>query len=176
MHRRCSNPKDGHYSRYGGRGITVCPEWGDYAVFRSWSLGAGYADGLSINRVDNDGGYAPNNCEWTDRVTQGNNRSNNVLLTAFGETMTLAQWSRDPRCVVTHPALALRVSRRGWGAERALTTPILRSPLASHCPQKHEYTPENIAWDGPNKDHRRCRMCMRARATENYRKRKASRM
>jgi hypothetical protein len=174
MHRRCSNPKDGKYPRYGGRGIKVCPEWGDYSVFRSWALAAGYAQGLSINRIDNDGGYNPRNCEWADQITQANNKSNSRWLTAFGETMTVTQWSRDPRCVVDHGALVLRIFRRRWDVERALTTPILRSPASTHCPQNHEYTPENIAWEGPNKDHRRCRMCMRARALENYRKRKAS--
>lgn len=172
MKRRCSNPKDGHYPRYGGRGIRVCPEWEDYAVFRAWSIGAGYRDGLSINRVDNDSGYCPDNCEWTTRITQANNTAASLYLVAFGERKTLTQWSRDPRCVVTYAALHLRVTRRGWDSVRALTTPLIKNNAeATHCPQGHEYTPENISWDGPDKTWRKCKTCMRGRASERYHRR-----
>jgi len=167
--RRCTVPADGKYPRYGGRGIKVCAEWQDYEVFRSWALSAGYAEGLSINRIDNDGNYEPENCEWTNKITQANNTSSNHLITAFGEIKTLAEWSRDPRCQVSKAALGLRITRRWWDPERAITQPkIKNNGEATHCPKNHEYTPENIVWDGPDKSWRKCRECGRIRASRWY--------
>ena len=70
MKSRCSNPKHPNYHRYGGRGITVCPEWQTFPPFRDWALSHGYTDELTIDRVNNDGNYEPANCEW---VTQSEN-------------------------------------------------------------------------------------------------------
>lgn len=64
MKRRCDIPTRNNYVNYGGRGIKVCEEWYDYTVFHSWAMSNGYEDTLSIERVDNDGNYEPNNCEW----------------------------------------------------------------------------------------------------------------
>lgn len=168
MKRRCTSPKDDKYYRYGARGIKVCAEWQDYLTFRTWALEAGYLDGLSINRIDNDGDYEPSNCEWTDRITQANNRGGknaNVMITVFGETKNLTQWSNDPRCKVSYAALSFRIKRRGWEPERALTTPAIKNnDQATHCPQGHEYTPDNISWDGPTKTWRKCKACARVRA------------
>ena len=68
MKQRCYNPKSQIYHRYGGRGITVCDEWrNDFEAFREWALSHGYAEGLTIDRIDVDGNYCPENCQWLTR-------------------------------------------------------------------------------------------------------------
>jgi hypothetical protein len=74
MKQRCSNSKNKNYDRYGGRGITVCPEWMEYKPFQEWALSHGYATGLTIERVENNKGYGPENCEWKTRQDQAINR------------------------------------------------------------------------------------------------------
>ena len=65
MKQRCYNINDNHFTNHGGRGITICPEWtNDYIVFRDWALNNGYAEGLQINRILNDGNYEPSNCDF----------------------------------------------------------------------------------------------------------------
>lgn len=94
MKRRCFNPNDKRYADYGGRGITVCEEW--TAVpdqFFDWSLKNGYDDNLTIDRIENDGNYAPDNCRWVDRKTQSRNRRSNVRVQYEGKEITLIELS-----------------------------------------------------------------------------------
>jgi hypothetical protein len=73
MRQRCNNPRSKHFRYYGGRGITVCERWKDFALF--WAdMGATYREGMSIERIDNDGNYEPGNCIWVEKSEQSKNR------------------------------------------------------------------------------------------------------
>ena len=76
MKTRCTNPNNEYrFSRYGGRGVTICKQWfDDYGAFREWALANGYADNLTIDRIDNDAGYEPGNCRWATMSEQSFNR------------------------------------------------------------------------------------------------------
>lgn len=98
MMKRCYNPNEEMYYNYGGRGIYVCDEWKDQEDYKGlksfveWAYKNGYDDTLSIDRIDNDGPYSPNNCRWVPMTIQANNKRDSVYITANGETYTLAQW------------------------------------------------------------------------------------
>lgn len=91
---RCTREDHRYYHRYGGRGITVCEDWYDFEHFYKWALENGYEPGLSIDRIDNDDGYYPENCRWTDQITQANNTSTNRHITWNGLSHTIAEWAR----------------------------------------------------------------------------------
>ena len=75
MKKRCYNSKNPNYPAYGGRGIRICDEWLDsYDAFETWALSNGYADDLTLDRIDVNGDYEPANCRWADMKTQGNNK------------------------------------------------------------------------------------------------------
>jgi len=76
MRERCTNPKQPHWHRYGGRGITICAEWNDFVVFRAWALEHGWRPRLTIDRIDNDRGYSPDNCRIVSFKENNDNRSN----------------------------------------------------------------------------------------------------
>lgn len=92
---RCTNPNSSKYYMYGGRGIKLCDEWrNDFLSFYNWAITHGYEKGLTIDRVDTNGDYTPENCRWCDRLTQQNNMRRNHRFTYNGTTHTLAEWSR----------------------------------------------------------------------------------
>ena len=94
MKTRCYNPNDAHYKDYGSRGITICDEWkNDFIAFKQWATESGYSEKLSIDRKDNDKGYYPDNCRWTNIKVQANNRRNNTRIFFNGETHTISEWA-----------------------------------------------------------------------------------
>lgn len=94
MKARCHNKNTAAYKDYGLRGISVCDSWkNDYMEFRRWAYETGYTDGMSIDRINNDLGYCPDNCRWADKRTQANNRRSNRIYTIDGETHNLTEWS-----------------------------------------------------------------------------------
>lgn len=93
MKRRCYSPQDKRYNHYGGRGITVCDEWrDDFNAFYKWAIENGYSDDLTIDRIDNDKGYSPDNCRWADTTTQSRNRSCTIKITIGYSTRNLSEW------------------------------------------------------------------------------------
>lgn len=116
MIQRCTNPNNEHYARYGGRGITVCDTWFDFANFiRDMKQ---RPSGLSLERKNNDLGYNPDNCKWANKAEQSRNRCNNVNVTAFGRTMCIRDWSIETGIVFE--TLRHRI-QRGVPPEKALT-------------------------------------------------------
>lgn len=121
MIERCCNEKSRSYTRYGGRGITICDEWRhDFSAFRDWASTTGYSDSLSIDRIDVNGNYEPDNCRWATSSEQGNNRRNNHHIEHDGVTHTVTEWAHiygiEPRTLFNR----LRI---GWSFEYAVTAP-----------------------------------------------------
>jgi hypothetical protein len=119
---RCNNPKNKEYKNYGGRGITICPEWENFEIFYKWAIDNEYAKGLTIDRIDNDGSYEPNNCRWTTCKEQSNNQRRNRLITFEGKTLTLTQWASLKEIKLS--TLVSRLDYLKWSIEKALTTPV----------------------------------------------------
>lgn len=128
MKARCEDPAEPSYRYYGARGITVCERWrNDYAAFYT-DMGARPTPAHQIDRTDNDGPYSSENCRWRTRTEQANNKRNNTRLVLNGETHTIAEWARLRG--LTSTMICLRLYRRGWPVERALTTPANASKHA----------------------------------------------
>lgn len=95
MIQRCTNSNSTYFPRYGGRGITVCHEWRTRNNFKEWALSHGYRNDLTIDRIDNDKGYSPDNCRWVTPSQNCCNRSTTHFVTAFGKRQSLMEWSRE---------------------------------------------------------------------------------
>lgn len=122
MRRRCYLKSEREYERYGGRGIKVCEEWkNDFIPFMEWALSNGYDEKLTLDRIDTNGDYEPNNCRWVSRKEQNNNKSDNVKLTLNGVTRNMVEWSEITG--INYQTLQGRV-RRGWNDEDVLTKPV----------------------------------------------------
>lgn len=122
MKQRCFNPKDYAYPNYGGRGVTICAEWSnDFSTFYEWSVTHGYKEGLSIDRIDVNGNYCPENCRWATPLQQMRNRRNTVYLEFEGSRHSLTEWSEITG--IKRDTLDGRY-RKGWPTERVLFEPV----------------------------------------------------
>jgi hypothetical protein len=128
MRQRCHNPNALSYARYGGRGIKVCERWRDSFDAFYEDMGPKPSPGHQLERVDNAGPYAPNNCRWATQTEQANNRRNNRVLTHQGESLTVMEWSR--RTGIPGVVIRRRLDRYAWPVARALSAKVRvpRSP------------------------------------------------
>lgn len=117
---RCRVKSDSAYYKYGARGVTVCDEWsgiGGYSMFIS-DMGR-KKDGESIDRIDPNGNYTPENCRWADTETQANNKRSTTKIEAFGKVMSTSQWARETG--INRKTISERIFKLGWDVEKALT-------------------------------------------------------
>lgn len=128
----CSiNTRCRHHKRYAGRGIKKCEEWNDYENFAKWANENGYADNLTIERIDVDGPYSPENCKWIPIEEQARNRSTTHWVDFNGERISLAEACE--RLNMPYKLVHYRI-RHGWSEERALHTPkFVKSDLHKKC-------------------------------------------
>lgn len=115
---KCSTNKD--YKNYGGRGILVCDSWLSFDAFRNWALQNGYRDNLTIDRIDVNGNYCPENCRWATLKEQSRNRRTSQMITFGGKTQCATAWCEE---LHMNRNLVSQRLKAGWSIERALLTP-----------------------------------------------------
>ena len=132
MKNRCYNKRDQKYKNWGGRGITVCDEWMNqetikgvrhgitkgWTAFKKWAESNGYADNLTLDRIDNNKGYSPENCRWVPMKEQANNTRRNIYITYKGKTQTVTQWSEELN--ISRGLVYNRIKILHWSVKRAL--------------------------------------------------------
>lgn len=126
MVNRCTNPHTPRYKDYGFRGITICEEWlgkDGSSNFIEWALRNGYQDNLTLDRINNDEGYSPSNCQWSTYQKQANNRRNNHLITYKGRTQTISQWADE--IGLSQSVISDRLNKLNWSIEKTFETPYL---------------------------------------------------
>lgn len=154
MKQRCYDPKSDSYKNYGGRGIKICDEWRlNFLAFKEWSLANGARKGLTIDRIDNNGIYCPNNCRWVDLTTQANNTRQNRIIEYNGKVHTLSEWSR--KVGIGADIIRGRIDRYGYSIGEALG--YVNHEKINHKTRKYnwkkilQYTLDGIfvkEWDG----------------------------
>ena len=153
MKQRCLNPNSKRYPRYGGRGITICTRWLDFANFLE-DMGE-VPEGKSIDRINNDGNYEPSNCRWATKYEQANNTSRNRTYSYLGKTLTIAQWAEA--LGLSYKTLISRLNTDHSNLEEVLSKEKRWSPheckhrLGGKCPVKGCHRLLSI--------HRKCRRC-----------------
>jgi hypothetical protein len=160
MIQRTTNPNNGRWEDYGGRGISVCERWRSFIAFLS-DMGE-RPDGTQLDRVDNNASYSPENCRWATRSQQQNNRRNNRLISFNGETRSATEWSRllgFPRGLITTRL------KSGWSVEAILSTPVQKGPKP-FCPSGHPMSGTNLRFSSTGT--RQCVICRRAYARRFY--------
>lgn len=129
MKSRCNNINNSVYHNYGGRGIRVCEEWdSDYCIFREWALNTGYDENAprgecTLDRIDVNGNYCPENCRWVNQRVQANNRRYNVRIEYDGEVKTLSEWEEDTG--LDRRLLYERIFTYCYDIDKAFTKPVV---------------------------------------------------
>lgn len=122
MKSRCYYAKNVMFHSYGGRGIQVCEEWKDsFECFMKWALLNGYEDNLTLERINVDANYCPENCKWIPRYEQCLNTRRNHFVTAFGRTQTIKEWSVESG--IKYDTIERRLNSYGWDPEKAVSVP-----------------------------------------------------
>lgn len=156
MIKRCYNPNDSSYARYGGRGVTVCDTWRNHFEAFLADMGTIPSPRHSIERRDNSEGYSPENCYWATPLQQARNTSRNRLLTFQGETKPLSEWC--DRLGLKYQVVFSRIHSYGWTVEDALTIPAGRRRPETHCRNGHAWSESNTR---RIRNTRVCRQCER---------------
>jgi hypothetical protein len=117
MRKRCNGENSKQFADYGGRGIYISEEWNDFTKFQEWSHHNGYQEGLTLDRINNDGPYSPENCRWVDMVVQSNNTRRNVRATIRGVTRTISEHSKIYN--IKQATMSYRY-RQGWRDEELI--------------------------------------------------------
>lgn len=121
MRERCYRVNHTYYKNYGGRGIKICDEWQTFESFRDWAMSHGYADNLTIDRIDYDGDYSPDNCRWSTMKEQQNNKRSNRVVAYRGKKYTLTELAEKSGLKKT--TLKERLNM-GWSVEDAVNRPV----------------------------------------------------
>lgn len=121
MRLRCYNENNVNYKYYGGKGVTICDEWLlSFENFFDWAINNGYNENLTIDRIDSEKEYSPDNCKWSTKKEQAYNRSISVKLTLNGRTMYMTEWAEELE--IDKKILSWRYNN-GWSDEEILTRP-----------------------------------------------------
>lgn len=137
MIQRCTNPNSREYHNYGGRGITICDEWkANKESFIEWAFENGYRQGLSIDRIDNDKGYSPDNCRWVTSKEQSRNMRKNRYITLCGETHLYSDW---PKILGLSKSGFRKRLESGWSEERIVNEAPGTTRTSYHIPV-NQYT------------------------------------
>lgn len=121
--RRCESTTRFAHEYYHDKGITICEEWrNDFLAFYNWAMNNGYSDNLTIDRIDTDKNYEPNNCCWVTMKVQGNNKSNNIHISYNGETHTLSEWADITG--IKRATIRARIFQYNWSVKDALTVSV----------------------------------------------------
>jgi hypothetical protein len=121
MKLRCNKQTNNEYPNYGGRGIKVCESWNESFEAFYADMGNRPSEKYSLDRIDNNGMYSPENCRWVTALTQASNRRSNRKITCNGETLTVSEWARR---LGTKRQIVLSRLATGWPDEKAVSTPV----------------------------------------------------
>ncbi len=173
MKGRCLNPNNEAFARYGGRGISVCSAWLDFAGFLS-DMGE-RPHGSSLDRIDNNGDYEPGNCRWATSVEQARNRRSNRRISIDGVSATVSEWAE--RSGIPKTRIIDRLDAGATPREAIHPALRVRTPEETSlgCVRGHPYTPDNL-YRSPKTGHRFCRACNRAAVARLTATKKAARV